>query len=190
MAVSFKKLNSLFQLSARQRPLRPKYEYPQCLSRSLHASPAYHLRVPDRGRQPRQNKTQFSPDDLAGEERQQYDLLSPDEKKEVEAEFVKYMERMNAPEMQADFNAEVSQAAYEISREFPRGGRRSEPVKTGLMAMGELDEQGSGPDEEYKGDDISSLAHGELEQHREKREYARIAAYEMPMLTSELQLYT
>jgi len=32
-------------------------------------------------------------------------------------------------------------------------------------------------------DDISSTAHAELEQHREARHYARIAAYEMPRLS-------
>jgi hypothetical protein len=41
----------------------------------------------------------------------------------------------------------------------------------------ELDE-----DRNPKFEDISSIAHGELEQHREIRHYARIAAYEMPSL--------
>lgn len=34
-------------------------------------------------------------------------------------------------------------------------------------------------------DDISSLGHGELEQHREMRHYARLAAWEMPLLSSK-----
>ncbi|KAF2488523.1 hypothetical protein BU16DRAFT_473929 [Lophium mytilinum] len=38
-------------------------------------------------------------------------------------------------------------------------------------------------DEDYFGDDISALGHGELEQHRELREYARLAAWELPMLS-------
>lgn len=33
-------------------------------------------------------------------------------------------------------------------------------------------------------DDINALAHGELEQHREIRHYARLAAWELPMLSS------
>jgi hypothetical protein len=37
-------------------------------------------------------------------------------------------------------------------------------------------------DRKWEFNDISSLAHGELEQHREARHYARIAAYEMPRL--------
>jgi hypothetical protein len=54
------------------------------------------------------------------------------------------------------------------------------------MSMGEEDEEGTGPDDEFKEDDISSLAHAELEQHREMREYARLAAWEMPLLSSKL----
>jgi hypothetical protein len=34
----------------------------------------------------------------------------------------------------------------------------------------------------WEWDDISPLAHAELERHREARHYARIAAYEMPRL--------
>ncbi|KAF8470209.1 mitochondrial ribosomal subunit protein-domain-containing protein, partial [Kalaharituber pfeilii] len=37
-------------------------------------------------------------------------------------------------------------------------------------------------EKEWTFDDISSAGHDELEQHREARHYARIAAYEMPLL--------
>jgi small subunit ribosomal protein S35 len=40
-------------------------------------------------------------------------------------------------------------------------------------------------DEDYFGDDISALGHGELEQHRELREYARLAVWELPLLSSK-----
>ncbi|KAJ4359642.1 37S ribosomal protein S24, mitochondrial [Didymosphaeria variabile] len=39
-----------------------------------------------------------------------------------------------------------------------------------------------GKDEDYYGDDVTSLGHGELEQHRELREYARLIAWELPLL--------
>ncbi|KAL1594572.1 37S ribosomal protein S24, mitochondrial [Paraconiothyrium brasiliense] len=39
-----------------------------------------------------------------------------------------------------------------------------------------------GKDEDYYGDDLTSLGHGELEQHRELREYARLIAWELPLL--------
>ncbi|OCK74955.1 hypothetical protein K432DRAFT_429715 [Lepidopterella palustris CBS 459.81] len=44
-------------------------------------------------------------------------------------------------------------------------------------------EEELGADEDYYGDDISALGHGELEQHRELREYARLAAWELPLLS-------
>ena len=44
-------------------------------------------------------------------------------------------------------------------------------------------EPNMGEDEVFQGDDLSSMGHGELEQHREIREYARYAAWEMPLLT-------
>ncbi|KAK7186503.1 37s ribosomal protein, partial [Paraphaeosphaeria sporulosa] len=40
-----------------------------------------------------------------------------------------------------------------------------------------------GKDEDYYGDDLTSLGHGELEQHRELREYARLIAWELPLLS-------
>ena len=39
-----------------------------------------------------------------------------------------------------------------------------------------------GEDEVFQGDDLSSMGHGELELHREIREYSRYAAWEMPLL--------
>ncbi|KAI6356709.1 hypothetical protein MCOR25_007881 [Pyricularia grisea] len=39
-------------------------------------------------------------------------------------------------------------------------------------------------DEEFNEDDILSGAHGKLEEHREMREYARLAIYDMPLLSN------
>lgn len=41
-------------------------------------------------------------------------------------------------------------------------------------------------DEEPADDDIMSMAHGKLEEFREYREYARVAAWQMPLLASQL----
>ncbi|KAI0108306.1 mitochondrial ribosomal protein [Daldinia grandis] len=38
-------------------------------------------------------------------------------------------------------------------------------------------------EDEFNEDDIMSIAHGKLEEYREQREYARIAAWEMPLLS-------
>ncbi|KAI4677233.1 uncharacterized protein J4E88_007041 [Alternaria novae-zelandiae] len=53
-------------------------------------------------------------------------------------------------------------------------------VSTGFWAEGE---ESMGPDEDYYGDDLTSHGHGELEQHRELREYARLIAWELPLLS-------
>ncbi|KAF2626266.1 hypothetical protein BU25DRAFT_492385 [Macroventuria anomochaeta] len=53
-------------------------------------------------------------------------------------------------------------------------------VKTGFWAEGE---ESMGPDEDYFGDDITSHGHGELQKHRELREYARLIAWELPLLS-------
>lgn len=56
--------------------------------------------------------------------------------------------------------------------------------KETFLNMGEhepMDDANLQQDEE---DDISTLAHRELEQHREWRHYARLAAWEMPLLSS------
>ncbi|KZM28481.1 37S ribosomal protein S24, mitochondrial [Ascochyta rabiei] len=53
-------------------------------------------------------------------------------------------------------------------------------IKSGFWAEGE---ESMGPDEDYYGDDITSHGHGELQKHRELREYARLIAWELPLLS-------
>ncbi|KAK1920195.1 hypothetical protein P3342_002491 [Pyrenophora teres f. teres] len=53
-------------------------------------------------------------------------------------------------------------------------------IQSGFWAEGEEE---MGPDEDYYGDDLTSHGHGELEQHRELREYARLIAWELPLLS-------
>lgn len=52
-------------------------------------------------------------------------------------------------------------------------------VAAGFWAEGE---ESMGPDEDYYGDDITSHGHGQLQQHRELRDYNRLIAWEMPLL--------
>lgn len=53
-------------------------------------------------------------------------------------------------------------------------------VAAGFWAEGE---ESMGPDEDYFADDITSHGHGELQKHRELREYARLIAWELPLLS-------
>lgn len=55
---------------------------------------------------------------------------------------------------------------------------------TAAFEREEDDEFSRVEEKEWAFDDISSMAHDELEQHREARDYARTAAYEMPLLAS------
>ncbi|KAF2657875.1 hypothetical protein K491DRAFT_625670 [Lophiostoma macrostomum CBS 122681] len=57
--------------------------------------------------------------------------------------------------------------------------QQQEKFKVGFWAEGQEE---LGPDEDFYGDDITSHGHGELEQHRELREYARLIAWELPLL--------
>jgi small subunit ribosomal protein S35 len=60
--------------------------------------------------------------------------------------------------------------------------------KAGALNMGVDPSEYPEEDPEFEEDDITSLAHGQLEQHREYRHYARLAAWEMPLLTSEASI--
>jgi len=126
----------------------------------------------------------FSLADLDSEERAQYNSLSPEEQKEWEEESKQIDNYMTSPDVEQELASDVALAAHEFSEEAPHVEMNIPRIKPGLMAMGEVEEQDSGEDEEFEGDDITSLGHGELEQHREMREYARITAWEMPLLSS------
>jgi hypothetical protein len=63
---------------------------------------------------------------------------------------------------------------------------KKERVEEGFFNYGEDNPKDVGEDEEFQGDDISTQGHEELEQHRELREYARLAAWELPLLHSML----
>ena len=156
--------------------------------RPFQSGPNYYAPSDGEGRSGSRDTTKepysFNYDQLVPEERHHYDLLSPEEKKRFQDEERAAYEHLTSPEMESELQGMVSQAVYDISREAPREKVIAPRITPGLMAMGEIDEQDSGEDEDFEGDDITSIAHGELEQHREIREYARIAAWDMPMLSS------
>ncbi|KAF2874496.1 mitochondrial ribosomal subunit protein-domain-containing protein [Massariosphaeria phaeospora] len=68
-----------------------------------------------------------------------------------------------------DFNLERDED-FEI--EADRG-------RLGFWAEGE---ESMGPDEDFHGDDLTSLGHGQLDQHRELRHYNRLISWELPLL--------
>ncbi|KAK3064749.1 hypothetical protein LTS18_004368 [Coniosporium uncinatum] len=74
----------------------------------------------------------------------------------------------NAPAAASE-NMDGEKALAEIERTGESGARQLKTVE--------------GWDEEFESDDITSLGHGELEQHREIREFMRYAAWELPLLS-------
>ena len=168
-------------------PARRRTLLLSCPNRALHATPL-HRRQQDPedspSEKPKRKPFEFSLADLDADERSTYNSLSPEERQEWREEAKQMHDHMTSPEVESELQGEVSQAVYETSEEVPREASTVQRIKPGFFAMGELEEQDSGEDEEFEGDDITSLGHGELEQHREMRHYARIAAWEMPLLSS------
>lgn len=69
--------------------------------------------------------------------------------------------------------------------QFPFQKRKEQIAKT-FLNDGEDEAIDGFPDfNEEDDEDIPTLGHGELEHHREMRHYARLAAWEMPMLSSK-----
>ena len=176
MASTFNRLSVTALRSARRiRPRRPqRYLYPL-------ACPFHHTSI-------RKNdfKSSLAYSVLDANDRDQYDLLSPDERQEFEKHAQLLYEHFNSPSVESKLSSMVSEVSNEVDVEspplpvIPSSGR----FRPGLLAMGEEDDEDVGEDDTFQGDEISSIAHGELEQHREIREYARIAAWEMPLLSS------
>ncbi|KAL8899827.1 MAG: hypothetical protein Q9192_001387 [Flavoplaca navasiana] len=156
--------------------------------RPFQSAPTYHARSdghdrPSSRRNVPKEAYSFDYEKFGAEDRHHYDLLSPEEKRQFQQDEKAAYEHLTSSDLESEMQRMVSQAVYDISRETPRERVIPPRITPGLMAMGEIDEQDSGEDEDFEGDDITSTAHGELEQHREIREYARIAAWEMPMLS-------
>ncbi len=160
-----------------------------CPNRAFHTTP-YRRREDSEdsssSQKPQRQPFKFSLSDLDPDERSAYNSLSPEERQQWREEAQQMHDHMTKPEVESELQGEVSQAVYETSEEVPQKETTMPRIKPGFFAMGELEEQDSGEDPEYESDDLTSLGHGELEQHREMRHYARIAAWEMPLLSSAL----
>lgn len=131
---------------------------------------------------------EYSPDLLNKEERSMYDMMSPEERAEFDAENRRLVAEFNDVEKRREAFAELDRSVNQIDKEEDI---RFEDVRTkqkGFWAKDDPDElaQVEDGDEEINDDEITSMAHAEMELHREMREYARIAAWDMPMLSSKI----
>ena len=191
MAATINRLSYLALRHTSRIPARRKPLPIPCPSRQFHMSPIHRAREDtDESSEPSapskrtREPFKFSVNDLDSDQRAAYNMLTPEERIQWREEAKQMHDYMTSPEVESILQGEASNAAYETARESPHVEINIPRIKPGLMAMGEVEEQESGEDEEFEGDDITALGHGELEQHREMREYARIAAWEMPLLSS------
>ena len=188
MALSISRLAfSVFRHKSRI-PVPRKSHALACPNRSLHTTPLYRLQEEDSSNSDSSKPTRqpfvFSLSDLDSEEVAVYESLSPEDREQWREEAQQMHDHMTSPAVESELQGEVSRAVHETAEEVPSERIVVERIKQGLFSMGEDEEQDSGEDEEFEADDITSLGHGELEQHREMRHYARIAAWEMPLLSS------
>ena len=129
---------------------------------------------------------EYSPDNFTPEEKRMYEMMSPEERALFDEENRRFVAMFNDPkERAADFQ-EIEQSAAIIEREEPMRFEDVKEKNPGFWAEDEPDELGivEDGDEEFNDDEITSMAHAELELHREIREYMRIAAWDMPLLSS------
>lgn len=181
--LSFKTLQYVSRTSARR-----KSPPSTCPNRAFNSTPLHRRREDPANdsapRKPQRQPFKFSLSDLDADERSSYNSLPPDERQQWREEAQEMHDYMTRPEVESALHGEVSRAVRETAQESPPQQSTQRRIKPGFFAMGELEAQDTGEDEEFDNDDITSLAHGELEQHREMRHYARIAAWEMPLLSS------
>ena len=115
-----------------------------------------------------------------------YESLSPEEQEQYQEDYKAVGEHLTSPRVMAELTYDFNQAVADTAREFGDEKEREDRVVVGLMAMGQDDERGNGPDEDPfdDSDDMTTLAHEELNEHKDIRHYARISAWEMPLLYS------
>ncbi|KAJ6135371.1 hypothetical protein N7512_000531 [Penicillium capsulatum] len=134
---------------------------------------------------------EYSPDLLSKEQRSMYDMMSPEERAAFDAENRRLVAEFNDVEKRREAFAELDREVNQIDKQEDI---RFEDIRMtrGFWAEDDGDElaQVEDGDEEINDDEITSFAHAEVELHREMREYARIAAWDMPMLSKLAKPFT
>lgn len=92
-----------------------------------------------------------------------------------------------------DYPEEIKQSILEngkgLSKATEKIRRPIKPKKDAFWNEGETDQDlitDEIGEDDFEEDDMMSMAHAKLEEHREYREYARIAVWEMPLLSRKL----
>jgi small subunit ribosomal protein S35 len=132
----------------------------------------------------------FTVADFTPQQRADYEQLSKEEQAAELNRINAMLEAMDSPEFDAEMEKEATEIAREIDREIEPlrfQDYRARGQEVGFWADEEDDEFGQveDDDDDIEEEDITSVAHSELEVHREMREYARIVAWDMPLLKSK-----
>jgi len=138
------------------------------------------------------NETFYS--SLFSSEKQEYLNSTPLQRKEQEEGYERIQSHLGLEsklntEMDAQIERQIMENEADPDMELPP---RTRPKKNyapeDFHNRGEPDRDAA-PEDEFKFDDITEKAHGELDMHREAREYMRLAAWEMPLLSSRFILF-
>jgi small subunit ribosomal protein S35 len=123
---------------------------------------------------------------LSRDDQAAYTGLSPSDREKMEkVDAALRDEFANDSRTHRELEDQISAELEHLELQFPPAPVERPRREQGFFSMGEKED--IGPDEDdFQGDDISSLGHAELEQTREIREYARLAGWEMPLLASML----
>lgn len=116
-----------------------------------------------------------------------YNMMSPEDRVAFDADKAQRVADFNDPEKRAAAFAEIEKRYAQVEKEEDM--RFEDPNLRQPGFWGEDDDelgQVEEGDDEMADDEITSTAHAELELHREMREYARITAWDMPMLSSKV----
>ncbi|CAG8132983.1 unnamed protein product [Penicillium nalgiovense] len=136
---------------------------------------------------------EYSVDLLTKEQRSMYDMMSPEERAAFDEENTRMVAEFNDPRKRAAAFEELEQSILKIDKEEDLRFEEIRPRRPGFWAEDEPDELVNileDGDEEINDDEITSMAHAEMELHREMREYARITAWDMPMLSKLAKPFT
>lgn len=133
---------------------------------------------------------EYSPDLLSKEDRSMYDMLSPEDREAFDVENRRMVEEFNDVDLRAKMFAELDKKVNQIDKQEDIRFEDVRDKSRGFWGDEEDDEfaQVEDGDEEINDDEITAMAHAELEVHREMREYARVTAWDMPILSSTYTL--
>ncbi|OKL64038.1 hypothetical protein UA08_00597 [Talaromyces atroroseus] len=128
----------------------------------------------------------YSVDNFTEAEKSMYELMSPEERAVFDAENRRFVEMWRDPRRQKEDIDLIEQSAARIEKESKMRFEDVRERNRGFWAEEEDDEFSNAEDgdDTFNDDEITSMAHAELELHREVREYSRIAAWDMPLLSN------